>query len=477
GTAIGIWAGVSALALAVGPLVGGLLTEHLSWNWIFFVNVPIGVLGVGASFVFIDESRDETHERLDLPGLAASAVGLFALTYALIEANTYGWGSGRIVTAFAVAAAGLVTFWLLERHQRAPMLALDLFRSGTFTGANLVTLLVALAMFGVFFFVSLYMQNVLGYSAVQAGAAFLPMTVMVIVVAPLAGRTTDRFGSRWLMTVGMVLVSVQLVYFSRLGEHARYWELLPALFVGGIGMAMTMTPSAAAATRSVPVDKAGVGSAVLNAARQVGGSVGIAVMGAIMAHETGGRRTPAAFMDGFSLSLVVAAGIAVVGAAVAFALVRPHRMETAEVARAAGVSEPILYRHFESKKQLYFACLEEAWSGLRDSLRASIDELGVVEAYRLLGPTTMRRLKAVIPSLWMQAITEAGSDPEIRRFVSGHMREVHDFFAETLAALQREGAIPPDRDPSAEAWILVAGSLLVSFADRLGGVLTEADLA
>src|SRR5581483_4163825 len=226
GTAIGIWAGVSALALAVGPLVGGLLTEHLSWNWIFFVNVPIGVLGVGASFVFIDESRDETHERLDLPGLAASAVGLFALTYALIEANTYGWGSGRIVTAFAVAAAGLVTFWLLERHQRAPMLPLDLFRSGTFTGANLVTLLVALAMFGVFFFVSLYMQNVLGYSAVQAGAAFLPMTVMVI-------------------------VSVQLVYFSRLGEHARYWELLPALFVGGIGMAMTMTPSAAAATRSV----------------------------------------------------------------------------------------------------------------------------------------------------------------------------------------------------------------------------------
>jgi len=153
------------------------------------------------------------------------------------------------------------------------------------------------------------------------------------------------------------------------------------------------------------------------------------------------------------------------------------RATTAEIARAAGVSEPILYRHFESKKQLYFACLEEAWSGLRDSLRASIDELGVVEAYRLLGPTTMRRLKAVIPSLWMQAITEAGSDPEIRRFVSGHMREVHDFFAETLAALQREGAIPPDRDPSAEAWILVAGSLLVSFADRLGGVLTEADLA
>ncbi len=153
------------------------------------------------------------------------------------------------------------------------------------------------------------------------------------------------------------------------------------------------------------------------------------------------------------------------------------RATTAEIARAAGVSEPILYRHFESKQQLYFACLEEAWSDLRDSLRASMDELGVVEAWRQLAPTTMRRLKAVIPSLWMQAVTEAGSDPEIRRFVSGHMREVHDFFAETLAAVQRAGAIPPDRDPSAEAWIFIAGSLLVSFADRLGDLLTEADFA
>src|SRR5581483_543151 len=335
GTAIGIWAGVSALALAVGPLVGGLLTEHLSWNWIFFVNVPVGVLGIGASFVFIDESRDEAHERLDLPGLAVSAVGLFALTYALIEANAYGWGSGRIVTAFAIAAVGLTAFWLLERHQRAPMLPLELFRNGTFTGANLVVLLVALAMFGVFFFVSLYMQNVLGYSAVQAGAAFLPMTVLIILLAPIAGRTTDRVGSRWLMTVGMALVAVQLVYFSQLGQHARYWELLPALVLGGIGMALTMTPSAAAATRSVSVDKAGVGSAVLNASRQVGGSIGIAVMGAIMAHEAGGRRTPEAFMDGFSPSLLVAAGIAIAGAVVALVLVRPHQLEAADTARRA----------------------------------------------------------------------------------------------------------------------------------------------
>ncbi|MGH3134849.1 MAG: MFS transporter [Gaiellaceae bacterium] len=324
GTAIGIWAGVSALALAIGPLVGGLITEHLDWSWIFFVNVPIGIVAIAASFLFIDESRDETHERLDIPGLATSGIGLFALTYALIEANTYGWGSARIFGGFALAGLAFLAFVLLERHQRAPMLPLQLFRNGTYTGANLVVLLVALAMFGIFFFLSLYMQNVLGYSAVQAGAAFLPMTILIILIAPIAGKTSDRIGSRGLMTAGMVLIAAQLVYFSRLGLDASYWSLLPAFVVGGIGMSLTMTPSAAAATRSVSVDKAGVGSAVLNAARQVGGSIGIALMGAIVAQEAGGERTPEAFLDGFQSALLVAAAIAAVGAVVAYVLVRPH---------------------------------------------------------------------------------------------------------------------------------------------------------
>jgi len=324
GTAIGIWAGVSGLALAIGPLVGGLITEHLDWSWIFFVNIPVGALGIVMSYLFIDESKDETHVSLDLPGLATSAVGLFALTYALIEANTYGWTSARIVAAFALAGASLLAFVVIERRRRDPMLPLELFRSRTFTGANLVVLLVALAMFGVFFFVSLYMQNVLGYSAVQAGAAFLPMTILIILVAPIAGRTSDRTGSRGLLTVGMLLVALQLVLFSRLDADATFWNLLPALVIGGLGMALTMTPSAAAATRSVSVDKAGVGSAVLNSARQVGGTMGIAVIGAIMAAEAGGEVSVEAFMRGFETALRVAAGIAAVGAVVAFVLVRPH---------------------------------------------------------------------------------------------------------------------------------------------------------
>ena len=324
GTAIGIWAGTSALALALGPLIGGLLTEHASWNWIFFVNVPIGVLGIAASFILIDESRDESHERLDLPGLATSGLGLFALTYGLIEANNYGWGSVRIVGAFVVAAVSLTVFILLERRQHAPMLDLTLFRNRTYVGANLAMLLVALAMFGVFFFVSLYMQNVLGYSAVEAGAAFLPMTLLIIVIAPLAGRASDRWGSRWLITGGMVLLAVQLAYFSQLSADSTFWVLLPALVLGGFGMSMTMTPSSAAAMRAVPVEKAGIGSAVLNACRQVGGSTGIALMGAIMASRLTSPPTTASFMDGFELALVVASVIALAGAITAAALIRPH---------------------------------------------------------------------------------------------------------------------------------------------------------
>jgi EmrB/QacA subfamily drug resistance transporter len=335
GMAIGIWAGVSALALAIGPLVGGLLTEQLSWHWIFFINVPVGILGVVASYLLIDESRDETHESLDLPGLATSAVGLFALTYGLIEANAYGWTSARILGSFALAAVSLAAFLQIERRRRAPMLDLTLFRSGTYAGANVAMLLVALSMFGVFFFVSLYMQNVLGYSAVEAGAAFLPMTLVVILVAPVAGKLSDKHGSRWLMSAGMVLLGVQLLYFSQLGPDAGFWDLLPAFLVGGLGMALAMTPTAAAATRAVPVEKSGVGAAVLNAMRQVGGSLGIALMGAIVAAQAGGRPTVEGFMAGFERALLVASVIAFAGAIVAFALVRQEGGEEVAPAEAA----------------------------------------------------------------------------------------------------------------------------------------------
>ena len=327
GMAIGIWAGVSAIALAVGPLVGGLLTEHIHWSWVFFINVPIGVLGIVVARLVIDETRDTSAvQRLDLPGLAVSAIALFALTYGLIEANKHGWTSPLILSLFAAAAVGLVGFVLLEQHQRVPMLDLSLFRNPTFAGANAVMMLVGLAMFGVFLFVTLYMQNVLRYSPTEAGAAFLPMTILIVVLAPIAGKLSDRIGSRWLMSGGMALVSLGLLLNTRLDAASSYWDILPALLVGGAGMGLAMTPTTAAAMGSVPMDKAGVGSAVLNSMRQVGGSLGIAILGAIVASyitvEPTDPRAQAQFLDGFHAALYVAAGIALVGTIVAVVTVR-----------------------------------------------------------------------------------------------------------------------------------------------------------
>jgi len=330
GMAIGIWAGVSAMALAIGPLLGGILTQQISWGWIFFVNVPVGILAILVARIAIDESRDTSREqKLDLPGLLTSAVGLFALTYGLIEANKYGWTSGRILGLFALCALALAVFVVIEMRSRLPMLDLSLFRNPTFAGANLVMLLVALAMFGVFFFVSLYMQNVLGYSPTQAGAAFLPMTILIVLIAPIAGKLSDRVGSRWLMGTGMILVSASLLIFSRLGLDSSFWSIFPGLIVGGLGMALTMTPTTAAAMGSVAVDKAGVGSAVLNSMRQVGGSLGIALMGAIVvSYVSVPAKSPQAlpqFVDGLQHALLVAAAIAFVSAVVAVTLVRQMR--------------------------------------------------------------------------------------------------------------------------------------------------------
>ena len=340
GTAIGIWVGVSGLALAIGPLAGGLLTEYVNWSWIFFINVPVGVVGILVARWAIQESRDTSREqRLDLPGLVTSAAGLFALTYGLIEANSFGWTSGRILALFAAAVVLLVAFVVLEQRQRLPMLDLSLFRSASYTGANLAMLLVTLAMFGIFFYNSLFIQGVLGYSPVQTGAIFLPMTLLIIVVAPVAGRLSDRIGSRWLIGTGLSLVTLCLVLFAQLDQHSNFWNILPGLLVGGVGMAMTMTPTTAVAMGSVPVDKAGVGSAVLNAFRQVGGSLGIAIMGAVVGSEIsvgiGNPAYPGQFTHGYHVGLYVAAAIAFTGAVVATATVRKVRHVEAGEATAA----------------------------------------------------------------------------------------------------------------------------------------------
>jgi EmrB/QacA subfamily drug resistance transporter len=300
----------------------------VNWNWIFYINVPVGIVGLLAIPVLVDESRDTSHEqRPDVPGLVTSGVGLFALTYGFIEANNYGWGSARILGAFAIGLAALAAFVVLELNQRLPMLDVSLFRNRTFAGANTAMLFVGVAMFGLFFYVSLYMQQVLGFSPVEAGATFLPMTILVIVLAPLAGKLADRFGSRWLVGGGMTLLTLSLLWYSHLGRHESFWALLPGLLIGGLGMSATMTPTTAAAMSAVAIDKAGVGSAVLNSMRQVGGSFGIAVMGAIVASVrsdslTKGHAAPEAFLAGFHDAVRVGAAILLAGAIVATAAIR-----------------------------------------------------------------------------------------------------------------------------------------------------------
>ena len=341
GLAIGIWAGVSGTALAIGPLVGGLLTEHAGWSWIFFVNVPVGALAIGATRLLVPESRELVdREPVDMPGLALAGSALFALTYALIEANRYGWSSPVIVGLFAVAALGLWMFAWHERRRRSPMLDLSLFRSPTFTGANISALLVSLAMFGVFFFVSLYMQNILGWSAVKAGETFLPMTGLIILSAPLAGRLTDLLGPRWPIATGMALLALSLFLFSRLGLGAGFTAMLPGMLVGGLGMGFAMGPMTTAALSTVPVERAGVGSGVVSTFRQVGGTLGVAIMGAIVAaaetvpqHDP---RFPRQYLNGFHHALQTGSLIALGGSLLAILLVgRDVRRQPTRLVSAA----------------------------------------------------------------------------------------------------------------------------------------------
>jgi EmrB/QacA subfamily drug resistance transporter len=283
GTAIGTWAGVSALALAIGPVVGGFLTEDVSWRAIFFINPPIAVGAIAVALFAARESRDETVGRsVDIPGIAALTVGLTALVLALVEGNIWHWGSTRTVVLFVVSAVALTLFVALEPRVRAPMLDFSFFKTRTSLGANLVAFIVSFAMFAQFFFLTLYMQNVLHYSPLQAGIRFLPATVVIIVMGPLAGRLTDRVGPRPLMTLGLVLVGAALLVQSRLTVHTGYGLLLPGFVLMGMGMGLVMSPMSTAAMNAVDRTKAGAASGVLSMSRMVGSTFGVATMGALV---------------------------------------------------------------------------------------------------------------------------------------------------------------------------------------------------
>jgi EmrB/QacA subfamily drug resistance transporter len=371
GKAIGTWAGVSALALAIGPVVGGALAEYVSWRAIFFLNLPVAIGAVAVTLFAAHESRDESREHaIDWPGIGALSIGLSALVLALVEGNSWGWGSGRIVALLAVAVAGLGIFALIEPRVREPMVEFSLFRSRTFLGANLVAFIVSFAMFAMFFFTALYLQNILGYSAVEAGVRFLPSTLMIVLIAPVAGRLSDRVGPRPLMVSGLTLVAFALFLQTRITVDTGYGLLLPAFVLMGIGMALVMSPMSTAAMNSVAPEKAGVGSGILSMSRMVGATFGVAAIGALFQHlarneladklagagvsaaqreelvhslgagSQGESLSPQvvtashdAFIHAFANGMWLSAGVAALGAVFALWLIQPKTSERPDPAR------------------------------------------------------------------------------------------------------------------------------------------------
>jgi EmrB/QacA subfamily drug resistance transporter len=290
GRAIGTWAGVSALALALGPAVGGALTEYVSWRAIFFLNLPVAAGAVIVTLFAARESFDRTVERrVDYPGIAAISIGLTALVLALVEGNSWGWSSAAIVSLLATAVVGVAAFVFVEVRGHAPMVQFEFFRSRSFLGANAVAFIVSFAMLSMFFFMALYMQNILDYSPLEAGIRFLPSTVVIIFAAPIAGRLSDRVGPRPLMTFGLTTVALAVFLMSRVGDGTTYAQLLPSFVLMGLGMGFTMSPMSTAAMNAVSADKAGVASGILSMSRMVGGTFGVAAIGALFQHLTTSR--------------------------------------------------------------------------------------------------------------------------------------------------------------------------------------------
>ena len=290
GKAIGTWAGVSALALAIGPVVGGFLVENVSWQSIFFLNVPVAIVAVFVTVAAAQESRDETStHQVDVPGVLTISVALGALVLALVEGNSWGWGSASIIGLLAVSVASFAGFAVAEARSPEPMVDFGFFRSRSFLGANLVAFLVSFAMLAMFFFLALYLQNINGYSPLEAGVRFLPSTAVIILAGPIAGRLTDRIGPKPLMTAGMLIVAGSLFWQGHLAVDTSYGFLVGAFVLMGLGMGLVMSPMSTAAMNAVEHTKAGVASGILSMSRMVGGTFGVAAMGALVT-GLGGHR-------------------------------------------------------------------------------------------------------------------------------------------------------------------------------------------
>jgi EmrB/QacA subfamily drug resistance transporter len=340
--AVGVWSAVGALALALGPVTGGFISENWDWGWIYLINVPIGVITLAIGAWALTPSKG-TRRRLDVPGVVTSAIMLFALTYALIEGERRGWTSGVILGAFGLAVAALVAFIVIEARSADPMVDVSLFRSRVFSGGALSMGVWAFGVFGIYFFTALYLQNVLGFTPLEAGAAFVPMALVMAVVATVSGPLASRVGTSRVVALGLTLMAGAVLGVSSVGAQGDLGDLMPWFLLYGLGGGM-LVPLTAAIITMLPRNREGVASGVLNVSREVFGLLGVTVLGAILSTRQSGAiadglRPLDAFLRGYQTALVIAAVVIAVGVPISLFSLRKARGGEPEAKAAA--PEPV----------------------------------------------------------------------------------------------------------------------------------------
>ncbi|GAA0945010.1 MFS transporter [Nonomuraea longicatena] len=335
--AVGIWSSAGALSMALGPVAGGFISQYAHWGWIYLINVPVGLATLWLAWWALPATARTVRRRLDLPGLITSTLALFALTLALIEGPIQGWDAPLIIAAFAAAKVCFALFLHVERRSPEPMLDLSLFRDRVFGGGVLAMGIWSFSVFGVYFFSALWLQNSLGFTPTEAGAAFVPMAVVIAVTALLAQRLADAIGLAATVALALALMGGGIYLMAGVGADGGYADVLPWFLLYGLGNGLIM-PITAAVLARLPKERGGVGAGVMNVSREVFGLLGITLLGAILGSAQAGSALPeaAAFLDAYRLTLVVAAVILVAGIPIALLTLRARKAQTAAVSEFAG---------------------------------------------------------------------------------------------------------------------------------------------